>query len=382
MEKLSLVLADGDKEYLSKLERFLIVNYSQRFEIISFASRENLYAYLGSMEEAHILLINNEMLNDGPINVKCGKPIVLVGDGVSSVPAGYDTVRKYQHADRLVAEVLRLYTSAEPSGCSAPGRHRTRIVCVCSPSGGTGKSSIAAGCSILYESRGLRAFYLDLEAVPSADMFFHSDSEQSFSNVIFHLKGRNGNLGLKLEGASSMDFRTGVHFFRPPENILEMNELTEQDATLLLDTFRKAAAYDTVFIDTDCGLNPLNAAIICKSDVILLVLTPGQALSVKTREFINAMELIKARCKGPFGRIIAVLNKSADCKRAPADNDIPDGYGPMIRIDECPDSAPDGISSALTENTVFLAGIGGLSDYISSGSTTPAFMDGGGSIAS
>jgi MinD-like ATPase involved in chromosome partitioning or flagellar assembly len=62
------------------------------------------------------------------------------------------------------------------------------VISVVSPAGGTGKSSIAAGCSILCAGRGMRAFYMDLEDIPSTEMFFHGDSRQSFSNVIYQLK--------------------------------------------------------------------------------------------------------------------------------------------------------------------------------------------------
>lgn len=382
MGRLRLALADGDAEYLSKLERFLIVNYPQRFELISFASREKLTACLDSTWKADILLINSEMLKDGPLTANGARLIVMTGDSAAPAPAGYDTVQKYQHADRLVADMLRLYAAGGFRDSSGSGRRRTRIICVCSPSGGTGKSSIAAGCSVLYESRGNRAFYLNLEAIPSTEMFFHSDSAQSFSNVLFHLKGREGNLGLRLEGASSMDPRTGVHFFKPPENLFEMNELTAQDATLLLDEFSRSLAYDAVFIDTGEGFGAVNTAVFKRSDVILPVLTPGQAASVKFSGFIKGMENINVLRDGQTGKIITVMNKVTGNEKITFDNSIPDEYAPMAWIGECRGLSAGDLHCALTGNTEFLSGIGSLVELLTSGSTAPTFMDGGGRIAS
>jgi hypothetical protein len=204
------------------------------------------------------------MFTESSITGNAGITVILDGGGEAPVPSGYAAVEKYRHADRLVGELLRLYSSKGTKENMAPGKYRTRIICVCSPAGGAGKSSIAASCSILFERRGMRTFYLNLEAVPSTEAFFHSEagSGQSLSNVIYHLKGKNGNVGLKLEGAASLDARTGVHYFRPPENLLEFNELTEQDVTLLLDTFRKSSVYDMVFVDIDSGFSPVNAAVI------------------------------------------------------------------------------------------------------------------------
>ncbi len=385
MGKLSLVLADGDTEYLSKLERFLIVNYPQRFEIISFASREKLDAFLNGADKPDILLVSNDMFKEGSITGNAAVTVILDGGGETPVPVGYDTVEKYRHADRLVAELLRLYSSNVAKGHLAPGKYRTRIICVCSPAGGTGKSSIAAGCSILCGRRGTRTFYLNLEAVPSTEAFFNSDagSGQSFSNVIYYLKGKNGNIGLKLEGAASLDARTGVHYFKPPENLFEFNELTEQDITLLLNTFRKSAVYDMVFVDIGSGFSPVNAEVIRQSDIILPVLTPGKCSSVKYGEFINGIEYIRKRQgDGRAGRIIPVLNRINGVEPKSALPQLFGDCGQTAVIDECPLSSSGAPDSELTDDVAFLSGVGNLCGHLTYDHTVASASGGGESVAS
>jgi len=385
MGKLSLVLADVDTEYLSKLEKYLIVNYPQRFEIISFASREKLDLFLAGTDKVDLLLISSDMFIIGPMTAGTAKTIILDGGGASPVPAGYDTIEKYQHAGRLVAELLRLYTARGIKDHTMPGKYRTSIISVCSPAGGAGKSSIAAGCSILYESRGSRAFYLNLEAIPSTEMFFHSEagSGQSFSNAIYHLKGKNSNTGLKLEGASSMDARTGVHYFRPPENLLEFNELAGQDITLLLDTFRKSAVYDMVFIDTASGFSPVNTEVIMQSDGILLILEPGQGTSVKYKEFMNTLGYIKGRHgDGPAGTIIPVLNRLGGTDPDAVMPGLFTECRPVAVVKECPIPTSGDFPSVLTENVSFLSDISSLCGYITPVRAAAASAGGGESIAS
>ncbi|HEX2947497.1 MAG TPA: hypothetical protein VHT96_16290 [Clostridia bacterium] len=382
MGRLSLVLADGDTEYLGKLERYIIVNYPQRFDIISFASNEKLAGYLDSNGKADIMLVGKELMQVGPITANQAKTVILDGGGEKPVLPGYDTVEKYQHADRLVADILRLYAARGIVDCSIPGRHRTQVICVCSPCGGSGKSSIAAGCAVICESRGSRAFYLNLESVPSTEMFFHSEfpSEQSFSNVIYHLKGKYGNMGLKLEGASNMDSKTGVRYFRPPEKLSEMNELTEQDITLLLDTFKKSAAYDTVFVDTGSGFSQTNTAVMKLADVILLICTPGQGASVKYKEFIKAIEDIGDSCEARRNeRLLPVLN------RVVAGRDtisvFPGEFEPAAVIPECQGGEPGSGYQVLTENPAFLSGIGTLCGYVLPGRADTAHPGGGENLA-
>ena len=215
-------------------------------------------------------------------------------------------------------------------------------------------------------------------------MFFHSEagSGQSFSNVIYHLKGKNSNIGLKLEGASNMDARTGVHYFRPPENLLELNELTEQDIALLLDTFRKSAVYDIVFIDIASGFSPVNTEVIKQSDAILLILAPGQGTSVKYKEFLNSIECIKDRNgASPSGRIIPVLNRISGTKSEAAVSCLFSEFRPMAGINECPIPSAGGFPSVLTENISFLSGIDSLCAYITPIRAAVASEVGGESIA-
>ena len=187
MGRLSLVIADSDMEYIAKFERFLVVNYPQQFDIFSFSSYGKLSNFLNSPTKREILLINSKMYNQELQLRNIEKVIFLSGDGAEHIPDGFEALNKYQHAERLVSDILRLYAARSLKACTMSGHSNTQVVCIYSPAGGAGKSSIAAGCSILCASRGLKTFYLNLEDVPSTSLFFHSESKQSFSKVIYHL---------------------------------------------------------------------------------------------------------------------------------------------------------------------------------------------------
>ncbi len=364
MGRLSLIIADNDVEYLTKFEKFLLVNHPQRFDVFSFSSFCLLSDFLCSADKSDILLVDSKMykkeLNFQNIEVV----MFLSDDGMELIPEGFETIAKYQHAERLVMEILRLYADKSLKTCMMYGNADTRVVCVYSPIGGVGKTSIAAGCSILCARKGMKAFYLNLEEVPSTNLFFCSETEQSFSNVIYHLKGKGSNLGLKLEGAKCCDLQTGVHFFTPPDSIFEMEELSNHDVVRLVNVLKASAAYDTVFIDMSCGLNQRNTALLGCVDIILLVLAPDDTSTVKTKQLKAGFDMLKHKYGIELaGRVITILNKSGN-RESSIDKTAFIGSGQVVEIGECKSQAAYGHTAGLVEDAAFLSGLNRLLENV------------------
>jgi MinD-like ATPase involved in chromosome partitioning or flagellar assembly len=416
--RLSLIIADNDTEYLENLEKFLLINYPQRFELFSFCSAEKLSDFLTRVQSADILLISRHLYESG-MNTAKAKLVLLLSE---DIPAGtpkaekltvwsgsqpekngrqfaevsdkYETVYRYQHMDKLVSEIIRLFSGRSLKNVSISGHGCTRIVGVLSPSGGTGSSSIAAGCSILCAGKGIKSFYLNLEAIPSTDQFFCGDCPQTFSNVIYYLKGKYGNLQLRLEGAKCVDTKSGVHYFKPPENIRELSELTDREVATLVSELKKSAFYSYIFIDLSAGLNTINSSILQLSDAILLVLSPERRTMMKLSNLKAGLDLLEHKGgSGLTDRIIPILNR-ADTNSGHFTYQIPlPGGRPLTQIVDCScsNAAASGVfsnpaayldSAAVpdvpVENKAFLTALNGIIDNLSFCSATEESQCNGG----
>lgn len=309
MGRLRLVIADNDKDYLKSLEKHLVLKYPQRFDIFSFLSLEKLTGFL-SDNKGEILLINSKMYKD-TLDFKSVDTVVLLSESDDEpVIGGFERVKKFQHTDRLMSDILRIYGAKAVNTCLAPGGKSTHIICVYSPAGGTGKTSIAVGCSILSAGLGLKTFYLNAENIPSTKLYFHGDTAQTFSNAIFHIKGNDKNLGIRLEGAKAYDQSRGVHFFAAPESILEMEELTASDIERLVLQLRNSRIYDVVFIDMSSGLNPRNIALLRMADAIVNVMEGHETSVSKMRNLMNGIDVLEQRNKIKIReKMITALNK-------------------------------------------------------------------------
>lgn len=382
MGRLSLVIADYDAEYIRNFEKYLIINYPRRFELISFSSPQSLNDFLDGPASADIILVNSRMYDMGNGRYDRGLLLLLSEDNsgiVQQCPGQVvGSVMKYQHMDRLVSEILRLYAVNTTRDHPVQGRKNTLVVSVASPAGGTGKSSIAAGCSIMCAGRGLRTFYLNLENVPSTERFFRGESNQNFSNILYHLKG-SGSLWLRLESAKCSDVRSGVHFFKPPESMLEMIEFEEQDVVRLIREFRSSCVYDMVFVDLSSGLSNINAEVMRHSDIILLVLVQDPVMEIKADVFSRGLDLLESRWKTALAdKLLPVLNFSSGHTGFGSVY----GYRPAVVIPDC-ESIHDNISfGSIISDVSFLTGLSSIADQILAGRSPEGISgEGGGSVA-
>lgn len=382
MGRLSLVIADYDAEYIRNFGKYLITNYPGRFELASFSSPQALNDFLESSSSVDIVLVNSQMYDAGIGRSGRELLLLLAEGGRGTVPQcpeqAAGSVMKYQHMDRLVSEILRLYAVNTARDHPVHGRKNTFIVSAVSPAGGTGKSSIAAGCSIMCAGRGYRAFYLNLENSPSTERFFRGESNQSFSNVLYHLKG-SGSLWLRLESARCPDARSGVHFFKPPESMLEMNELEEQDVVRLIREFRSSCVYDMVFVDLSTGLSNINAEVMRHSDIVLLVLVQDPVMEIKADVFSRGLDLLESRRKTALAdKLLPVLNFASGYTGCGSVY----GYRPAAVIPDCTRMYGNTSVGGLISDVSFLTGLNSIVDRILAGRPPAGISgEGGGSVA-
>lgn len=312
------MLADNDGDYIDSLSNYLMKHHAQSFDIHTFNCVESLAAFFSDdTRRVNILLAGPGFINSG-IPSGSAEVVILLDDGNGDIQKGtlleaqsICSIKKYQHAEKLVSKIFSIYSGKCTAGRLPAGKNSTRITTFISPAGGAGKSVISAGCSILCSKRGMKVFYLNLEVTPSTGLYFKGNSEQNFSNVLFYLKDKAANPDMKLAGARCTDVATGVHFFLPPESQLEMSCLQPGDVKRLLDGFRSAAYYDAVFIDMpgvldECGIAAMNAA-----DHIVCIYSPDSTSRFKCLSFQAGLELLEQRyVTGLMEKVIYVMNDS------------------------------------------------------------------------
>ena len=311
MRKLNLVIADSDENYINSLENYLMVHYSKRFDVYTFTTSEYLTAFLDSNEKRTDILLYCPHIFSVPVSLqKTVVSIAFVDNILSGTLDNSTSVYKFQHTEKLISDILRIYSNNGGDNIIFSGQKNTLTAAVFSSAGGAGKSSIAVGCSVMCARRGMKVFYLNLENVPSTTLYFKGNAEENFSNIIYYLKDRKHNLSMMLEGARSVDPDSKVNYFLPPDNILDMQELEPDELERLIRQIQTSAQYDAVFIDMAGGLSLLNSVVLKICDAIIQVCQPGEISSCKNISMASGLDILERKYSIDLtGKIVTVLNK-------------------------------------------------------------------------
>ncbi len=297
MSKLHLVIADKEVFYVEALTNYILNNYSSRFQISSFTDEEHLCSFLeNSDNQFDILLISPELFKASIYKGKNEKVILLSAGEINNITSNNISINKYQSGEKIVSNIIGALSDEDIGELYiSSGSKKTRVTAVYSPSGGVGKTSISVGSSLLSSEKGNRVFYLNMETYPSTPIFFDCESNRNFSDVIFHVKNNSRNLALKIEGIRSVDSQSKVHFFSPPESIIDVNECSNEDFSLIIRQLKMTNQYDNIFIDMSTDLDEKTIALLSEADDILLIMTQDEMAVSKIERLLKDFEIISKR---------------------------------------------------------------------------------------
>ena len=311
MKKLTLLIADSDENYINSLEEYLRTNYSDKFNLHFFTSLDYLNSYLSKPESKADILLHGFVLSQKKNLLKNVYSCIFLDENRTyREKDNITSVYKFQHVDKIISDILVIYSKNNSNVTISSGQKNTVITSVFSSMGGSGKSSIAGACSMMCAKRGMRVFYLNIERISSTPLFFKANSEESFSKIIYYLKEKSKNINFKIEAAKSVDPDSKVHFFVKPDNILDTRELEAEELEKLLACIRMSSQYDHIFIDMSEGLDLLNLKGLILSDIIINVSLPGKICELKNAELSAAISVIeKKHSTDIFGKTINVINR-------------------------------------------------------------------------
>lgn len=332
MPRIKLTIADTDSGYLEALVNYIHASYPKGFQVNSFSSMELLRQFLSIQNNTVDVLLISPDLYQGEFLKDNVKTALLLADShtsVSDIPL--NTLCKYQHGENLIDAILKECSKHQDDYVLTSGGKKTRVIGVYSPHGGAGKSTIAVNLCKHYVSRGLSAFYLNLETNPSTASFFESPGDYDLSHMLFHVKERNRNLGLRLEAIRRVD-KTGVHYFAPQTRLSELEDTASGELSVLAGKLRGLNQYDVVMMDMDSGFNHKNIEIMKLCDRILIVLVPGKISVHRYGALVRELEILSGRDGIDIAdKMLPILNKVGD-EEEDFDDWIPEAQEISIRL--------------------------------------------------
>lgn len=309
MAKINVVLTDTDELYLNRLSNYLIEK-AESFNVSSFSSQDILNKYLANQSnKVDLLIIPADFINDSIKKIDISAKIIL-SDGTYNKIEGFESVNKYQKADKLISDILLIF--AEKTGRTdavKKGNKSTKTIGLYSPVGGCGKTTIALALSTLCASSGYKVFYLNFEKTNSSDAFFEKAPNGNISDVFLALKTKGANVGLKIISNRYTDPTTKISYINSADSAMEYNELTESEIARLLNEFEILGEYDLVFVDVQSALDKYTLNILTCCDKILVPFCQDRLSLGKMASFIDEFKYHES-LSGLSSKIHLIANKT------------------------------------------------------------------------
>lgn len=298
--KIQLLIAISDSDYMEHLSRVLTEKSADLFEVSACSAPDRLGELL-SRRRFDAALLDADMAEAADLSAI--RLPLLVWDGASETgekARGLSRVRKYQRISAISGEVAQQYAAVcEPQ--EGFGASRARITAVWSPAGGSGKTTVALAFAAQRASAGKRAVYLDLEPFSATPACF-KEPGKSISTVFEKL---DGDVNLLFQSIRQEDSGSGICYFGRPQNYDDMNILTEEDITALVEGC--AAGADELVVDLgSLCTRPVRRALEL-ADQVFLVADSSAVCRAKCDQFRTQHNVYDAIA----GKLTVVANRGA-----------------------------------------------------------------------
>ena len=278
--KIQLLIATADNDYSEYLSNTLSAKYADTFAVELCFTQEKLSDIL-SAKKYGVLLVEPEWI---PVllrhNVKLVLALTSEHSSLSEPVLNVTQIEKYQCINTLVNDILENYAKVAPSFVNARNS-KEKIVAVWSPSGGTGKTSVAIAYATRAASNGSVVTYLSFEQFSSAGMYFDVEGE-SISKLFERL---TSNAEIVVQNFRQHDDGSGIKYFCPPESYGDINELTKDDMVFLTNTCARAG--ELVVVDLPSFCDKKTQAVLELADIVLLVSDDSKTSSHKLDVFTS-----------------------------------------------------------------------------------------------
>lgn len=290
--KIRLGILDKDKKYTSRIISHFNSHYSNQVDIYLF-STEEAFRDFSKTRKIDVLIASPD---DVPQEFK---PPRNVAFAYFSETKDVETIRnqtticRYQRADLIFNEIVKLYSELDSGQTYKQGEGSGQLVTFSGAAGGVGTTTVAVSCAKTLAHAGKSVLFIDLEQNGDLSYFLTGEGAATMSDVLYAVKSKRANLGLKLSSMVRQD-SSGVCFFDAFAVMLDALELKATDVTDLINAMTSTGAYEYVVVDLGTDFDECRRKIMMNATMTFLVSDGMSVANIKLARLAKSMELIDA----------------------------------------------------------------------------------------
>lgn len=296
MQKAVIAIADAEEEYLKALSCFFMEYGLAEYKILTFSSRQSLEMFVSFQHSpVNVFILAGEFYEFRTRLESMGAVCILLDDGRTGITEDILRIRKYKRADEIIKDIIAKCASEDAHSENTDIRRETCFFSVVSPSGGVGKTVIALGICLYLTYIGKKVLYINLENMPSTPAFFRVSEENSITHLLMGIKGNAADLAERVKKYSLQDRQSGVSYFSPAVNNLDMEELGPEGMGHLLKSIKKSGAFDFAVADMQSGFTFGNMAAMSFCDYTFCVVVQDDMNKVRIPSWLDSIKKAESR---------------------------------------------------------------------------------------
>lgn len=219
---------------------------------------------------------------------------------------GEKAICKYQKAETLFQELFSFFAESLENKQYKFSSDSAKIYLFQNAGGGSGCTTVAMACACAFAEQKKKVLYLNLEQTATLDEVFVSEGNSDFGDVIYAVKSDSDNQVVKILSCITQD-KSGVFFIKPCRNILDREEITEEDMSLLISILRDSCDFEAIIIDKEFSLHRQNLEIMELADSITFVLEAKETCQKKFNQIADALLILEEQTDINFTDKTAVI---------------------------------------------------------------------------
>ncbi|MFZ5353241.1 MAG: AAA family ATPase [Bacillota bacterium] len=313
MAKMSIIVADVDKNYINAFAEFINADYEYKFNSVFFTEYDKLLDYLDRREKSpEVLLLEESLLSDEIFKYGINTVLVLSDHNSISEDKKLRYINKYRSGEDIVSDLLEAYSNhGDRRSHTIGSEKKVKLIAVYSPTGGSGKTSIAVGLSMISADSRYKTLYLNLEYIQSTQAFFDCSKSRTITELCYYIKEQDPKLQNKLAGMRTVDSSSGVHFIGAAGSAFDMLEVSTEEITQLIFAISQSDDYDFIFVDLPSVIDLKTIEVLDVCNRIVLVHADDNISKQKQKLFKHALLSIGNEYHDRIiGKSLSIINKS------------------------------------------------------------------------
>ncbi len=294
-EQMKLVILDSDYDYLKPLEEELIRRFSDRIQIQIITDPGYADGFFHAPRNIDLLVVDEHFYGPYLDEHNIGQILVLVPgiEMLAGLPDHVNQMVKYAPEEELFANIEKLLEAErrEKQETAPAGRGETRVIAVCSPVGGCGKSLTAIALArkiqrldapvLLVGCDSMQSFSVFLKPEEYADEILAEKLKEPDEDTYWNI----------LQNIQRKDLTCLLPFAKPLYSLgIGLRELEN-----LIAILKEKQDFSYIILDLGGEFNERNCRLVEEADAVVFVTQSNRAAAKKMWKLRKSLKLISGK---------------------------------------------------------------------------------------